>query len=58
MSAVRCPLALEITTFLCKDSAKTLSQHVLSHGLLRKTRQRYESFLQTALKLWCIAPKY
>ena len=25
MSAVRCPLALEITTFPIKDSAKTLS---------------------------------
>lgn len=33
-------------------------QYVLSHGLLRGTAQRYESFLQTALKLWSIASKY
>ena len=53
-----CPLALEITTFPVKDSAKTLSSVCISSRLLRKTAQRYENFLQTALKLRGIASKY
>ena len=58
MSAVRCPLVkMKLSDFFVRTVRKHF-QHVLSHGLLRKTWQRYESFLQTALKLWCIAPKY
>ena len=49
MSAVRlAPDSIETVRFLCKDSAKTLSV-CMSSRLLRKTVQRYKSFLQTAL---------